>query len=95
MKREFTSLIVPPKDKGGPAWWFAIQEDKVLVQQELSAPTIPRVVDFAELGLDVGRQHYLGRLDECHCYTVEVAEAATPTVSELEVVIMNEIGTRK
>jgi NAD+ diphosphatase len=78
MKKEFVSLIVPPKEKVDPAWWFAIQEDKVLIQQESSAATIPRVVDFVEFGLEVLRQHYLGRLDGCHCYAVEVAEGVTP-----------------
>ncbi len=78
MKKEFISLIVPPKMKVDPAWWFAIQEDKVLIQQESSAATIPRAVDFVEFGLEVLRQHYLGRLDGCHCYAVEVAEGVTP-----------------
>jgi len=72
MKKEFISLVVPPKEKVDPAWWFAIQGDKVLIQQEPSA--IPRVVDFAEFGIEVLRQHYLGRLDGCNCYAVEVAE---------------------
>ena len=74
VKKEFISLVVPPKEKVDPAWWFAIQGDKVLIQQESSAATIPRVVDYAEFGLEVLRQHYLGRLDGCHCYAVEVAE---------------------
>ena len=74
MKKEFISFVVPPKEKVDPAWWFAIQGDKVLIQQERSASTIPRVVDFAEFGLEVLRQHYLGRLDGCLCYAVEVGE---------------------
>jgi len=77
MKKEFISLIVPPKEKVDPAWWFAIQGDKVLIQQESSAATIPREVDFSEFGLEVLRQHYLGRLDGCDCYAVEVAEEVT------------------
>lgn len=79
MKKEFISLVVPPKEKVGQAWWFAIQGDKVLIQQETSEATIPRVVDFVEFGLEVLRQHYLGRLDGGDCYVVEVAEEVTPT----------------
>ena len=75
---EFISLVVPPKEKSDPAWWFAIQDDKVLVQQNSNEATIPRIVDFVELGLPVLRQHYLGRLDGCHCYTVEVTEGTAP-----------------
>ena len=77
MEKEFISLVVPPKEKAGPALWFAIQGDKVLIQQESSSVTIPRVVDFGEFGLEVLRQHYLGLLDGCHCYAVEVAEEVT------------------
>ena len=35
-------------------------------------------MDFAELGLPVLRQHYLGRLDSWDCYTVELAEGIIP-----------------
>jgi len=78
MSKEFISLIVPPKQKVDPAWWFAIQQDKVLIQQEPSGARIPRVVDFVEFVLDISRQHYLGRLDGCDCYAVEVAEEVKP-----------------
>jgi len=71
---DFVSLVVPPKESlADPAWWFAIQEDKVLVHQESAEQaTIPLLKDFAELELPILRRHYLGRLGECHCFTVEV-----------------------
>ena len=76
---EFVSLVVPPKDRPtGLSWWLAIQEDKILIQQESAATTIPLLSDFAELGLPVLRQHYLGLLDEHHCFTVEVPEGVSP-----------------
>ena len=61
-----------------PSWWFAIQEDNVLVKQDSDGAIIPRIMDFAELRLPVLRQHYLGRLDGCNCYAVEVTEVASP-----------------
>jgi len=76
--KEFISLVVPPKEKVDPAWWFAIQDDNVLVRQESSGATIPRSVEFVQSGLRVSRQHYLGQLDGCHCYAVEVPEGAPP-----------------
>jgi len=76
--KEFISHVVPPKEKSDPAWWFAIQDDNVLVQQNSNGATIPQIVDFVELGLPVSRQHYLGRLDGCHCYAVEVTEGTAP-----------------
>lgn len=76
---EFVSLIVPPKERlAGRAWWFAIQEDKVLIQQESAATTIPQLNDVAELGLPILRQHYLGRLGGRHCFTVEVPKGVSP-----------------
>jgi len=70
---EFISLIVPPKERSvGPSWWFAIQEDKILVKQESTATTIPLLNDFGELGLPILRQHYLGLLGGHDCFAVEV-----------------------
>jgi NAD+ diphosphatase len=76
---EFVSLVVPPMERlAGPSWWFAIQEDKILIQQESAATTIPLLKDFAELGLPILRQHYLGRLGGHDCFTVEVPKGASP-----------------
>jgi len=74
----FISRIIPPAREAEPAWWFAFQENKLLVQPESSWVTVPYRVDFAELRLPLLRQHYLGRLDSGHCYTVELAEAIPP-----------------
>ena len=87
--KEFISLIIPPKEQLDPAWWFLIRDDNVLVQQTSSGVSIPRVLNPIELGLTVLRQHYLGRLDECHCYAAEMAEGATPPQG------MNFEGLRK
>jgi NAD+ diphosphatase len=74
----FISRVIPPAKEEEPAWWFAFQENKLLVQPESSRLTVPYRVDFAEFCLPLLRQHYLGRLDDCHCYTVELAEATPP-----------------
>jgi len=76
--RKFISGIIPPKEKLEPAWWFAFQGNKLLVYLESSSVSIPNLVDFAELGLEVLREHYLGRLDNCYCYAIEVAEETIP-----------------
>jgi NAD+ diphosphatase len=73
----FTSGVVAPKEKLDAAWWFAFQGDKILVQPESSQVRVPCIVDFAELGLPVVRQNYIGRLDGRHCYAVELPEGAT------------------
>jgi len=76
---EFVSLVVPPKERlGGRAWWFAIQDDKLLVHQDLAATTVPLLSDFGELALPILRQHYLGLLGGCHCFTVEIPKGLNP-----------------
>jgi len=76
--RKFISGIIPPTEKTEPAWWFAFQENKLLVYQQPSSVRLPYLVDFSELGLKALRQNYLGRLDNHHCYAVEMAEGVTP-----------------
>ena len=76
---EFVSLVVPPKESRiGTAWWFVVQDDKVLIRRELTPTTIPLLEDVAGLGLPILRQHYLGRLDGRHCFTVEVPKGVSP-----------------
>jgi NAD+ diphosphatase len=74
----FYPAVTPPTDLTTPAWWFVFRQDKLLVCHNDTGIDIPIWADFAQL-IPV-RQHYLGRLDENPCYTVEVAAAtAAPT----------------
>jgi NAD+ diphosphatase len=76
--RKFISGIEPPKERSEPAWWFAFQENKLLVCQEPSSVRIPFLVNFDELGLKALHQHYLGCLDHHHCYAVGLDEGTLP-----------------
>jgi NAD+ diphosphatase len=83
--KNFVSGIVPPPERSEPAWWFAFQGNKLLVDQRSSSVSIPCLVDFAELGLATLSQHYLGHLDHRHCYSAELAGGETiPTGMILE-----------
>jgi NAD+ diphosphatase len=77
-ERNFISGIVPPTGRSEPAWWFVFQENKLLVYQKSSSISIPCLVEFAELGLTTMDQHYLGRLNNTHCYAVELGEGTVP-----------------
>jgi NAD+ diphosphatase len=74
----FIPGIAPPTEKLESAWWFAFQGNKLLVQQEPSSFSIPFLLDFAELGLPILKQHYLGRLDSRPCYAVELSDGIAP-----------------
>ncbi len=75
---KFISAIVPPEERSGPAWWFAFQENKLLVYEEPSGVNLPLLADFSELGLTPLSDHYLGSFDKRPCYAVEVAEGTIP-----------------
>ncbi|HUK28005.1 MAG TPA: NUDIX-like domain-containing protein, partial [Candidatus Acidoferrales bacterium] len=76
---KFVFRIVPPKEGLTElSWWFVIQEEKLLIQQKSNSTTIPLLRTISELGLSILRQHYLGRLEECDCFTVEVPQGCDP-----------------
>ena len=72
--RRFISGIVPPTEQSEPAWWFAFQENRLLVFQEPFSVSIPCLVSFGELGLAQSTQHYLGHLEGRHCYAIQLAD---------------------
>jgi NAD+ diphosphatase len=75
--KNFISGIVPPKGQTQPAWWFAFLENKLLVYEKSPSVGIPCLVHFDELGLNVLRQNYLGKLDSRDCYAVDLPEGST------------------
>ena len=76
--RRFVHGVVAPKERLEAAWWFAYQGSKLLVQPESSQVRVPCLVEFAELGLPVLHQNYIGCLDGRHCYAVELPEGIAP-----------------
>lgn len=77
-KNKFISEIIAPAKKLEPAWWFAFRGNQLLFHQETSSVRLPRILDFAELGLPVNGKHYLGRLNSHPCYAVELPDETTP-----------------
>ncbi len=76
--KAFVSEVVAPKRRVTKAYWFAFQEDKLLVKPGSSGMSVLRLMDFRELGLPVLREHYLGRLEDRECYAVQIADAVPP-----------------
>lgn len=75
---KFISGTVPPEIPKGPAWWFVFRESSLLVYQEASAGSVPYLVNLEELDVIPLSQHYLGNLEDRHCYAAEVAEKTVP-----------------
>ncbi|MFN2277338.1 MAG: NAD(+) diphosphatase [Candidatus Promineifilaceae bacterium] len=78
MKVPFTSVVTPPADNHGPAYWFIFNRFRVLAQTSQPEYKIPLIEDPADLGLSLVRSQYLGYLQQgeevIHCYSGEVAE---------------------
>jgi NAD+ diphosphatase len=66
----FAGVVPPSGERSEPAWWFAFQENKLLVYLNPSSVSVPSLVQFEELGLIPLSQHYLGQLDSRPCYAV-------------------------
>ncbi|MGZ3603768.1 MAG: NAD(+) diphosphatase [Thermodesulfobacteriota bacterium] len=77
-EKKFIAAMVPPEERSEPVWWFAFQENKLLVYEEPSGVRLPFLVDFSELGLPSLSNHYLGSFDHRPCHAVEVAEGTIP-----------------
>ena len=75
-KIPFVSGVVPPREKLKPAWWFAFHLNQLLIYPESSSARVPCLVDFTELRIPFGSQHYLGQLDGYPCYAVDLPEGA-------------------
>ena len=77
-QKKFIPAMVPLEEQSGPAWWFAYQENKLLVYEGPSGVSLPLLADFSDLGLTPLSKHYLGSIDNRHCYAVEVGEGTIP-----------------
>jgi NAD+ diphosphatase len=77
-QQTFTSGIVPPEEHMHPALWFAFRGEQLLVQSNGTSVSIPLLTKFEDLGLPFVRRNYLGHVDACHCYAVELAEETEP-----------------
>jgi NAD+ diphosphatase len=70
----FVSAVAPPKERTGPAWWFAFAGNQLLIHQDSNSARIPYLQDFSELKVPYNETHYLGELDGHSCYAVDLKE---------------------
>jgi NAD+ diphosphatase len=77
-KQNFIAAVQPPAHRPEPAWWFAFQENKLLVFSEGTQARLPYLVNVTEIGLNPLRQNYLGMLDGVHCYAAELGPEFSP-----------------
>jgi NAD+ diphosphatase len=73
----FTALVTPPKERTGPALWFAFQGAQILILRDAQGAIVPSAGDMRELGVSPKRSQYLGILGEQHCFACELEEDCT------------------
>ena len=76
----FVPQTLPPADRAGAAYWFAFQDQKMIVRTAGNTVEAPLLTDLTALGLAPLRQQYLGYLengqgDPIHCYSAEIDPA--------------------
>jgi NAD+ diphosphatase len=80
----FVPQTCPPFERDATAYWFAFQDQKMIVRAGGGAAEVPLLTDLAALGLTPTRWQYLGYLENgqrppTHCYSAEIApDAALP-----------------
>lgn len=76
---EFVPGVIAPEDLQGDHIWFAFHEGKLLMVQDQYGLMVPQIEKFALLGIPHGVPHYLGELQNTHCFAVALeAEGPLP-----------------
>jgi NAD+ diphosphatase len=70
----FISSVVPPRDRSGPAWWFAFLGNQLLVHLEPDSVRVPFLSNFSDLGVPQNGANYLGELGGHSCFAVDLPE---------------------
>lgn len=69
----------PPEAPKRPAFWFAFQDNRLLVSRQGEDADVPFLADLAELGLAPVRRQYLGTAGGHPCFSAELStEVAAP-----------------
>ncbi len=76
----FIPQTSPPADRTAAAYWFAFQDQKMIVCAAGNTVEVPLLSDLAALGLTPIRWQYLGYLEDgraqpIHCYSAEIHPA--------------------
>ena len=76
--RRYVPAVNPAPGTGGPGYWFAFSQGRLLLTSKDGKPDVPFVPNLEELGLHPLRTQYLGTLELKPCYSAEIAPEAGP-----------------
>jgi NAD+ diphosphatase len=76
--RHFEPAVMAPHGNLGKCLFFAFQDDRLLVYLEPKGHLLPQLADFGDLDLPFTDPHYLGHLDDVHCFAIDLQTDAPP-----------------
>ena len=74
----FVPALHPPEQAPRAALWFPFRGDQLLVRSDADGAALLDYAELAALGADFEQAHYLGRLDDVDCYTLELEPGLEP-----------------
>jgi NAD+ diphosphatase len=74
----FVPAVRPPDSRKSYGYWFAFQENRLLVRVDGDQASPPVCKELQSLGVQPLRTQYLGTLDEHGCYCAELAAEVDP-----------------
>jgi NAD+ diphosphatase len=81
----FIPALHPPDEAPRAALWFPFRGDRLLVREGGEHATLLDYSELVAVGIDFEKAHYLGRLDDLDCYTLELDPSLElPAQSALE-----------
>lgn len=75
MDNKFIPSNSPPDRLTNPAFWFIFRASKVLVREVGHELMVPIMIDPKEINIKPSRLHYLGKLQDRHCFAAEIPES--------------------
>ena len=82
----FVPQTNPPADRAATTYWFAFQDQKMIVRTTGKTEAVPLLSDLASFDLNPIRWQYLGYLENgraqpIHCYSAEIDPSVVLTVA--------------
>lgn len=72
----FISATDPPPSDSEPVYWFAFQQNHLLVEVVNEETVVPKVIRLNDIGFNPLRTLYLGQLNGSPCYSAELSSSA-------------------
>jgi len=69
---QFVPSVAAPAHIEGEAYWFAFRGNELLVMHANGKPSVPVGASVTELGVNAADAHYLGAINDKHCFSCEL-----------------------